>query len=106
MTGQDDENPLVVSITALMAISGVAAMRIVLGYDYRHWAVAYLAMGLTASIRRTSAGSGFSAWSALRGVACLVAGLYASQLMGYPMDSLGSPLRLPDELEVAVDRLR
>ena len=105
MVGRDVENPLVVMTTALMAISGVVAMRTLLGMDHLHWAVAYLAMGLTASIRRTSGGNDCSAWSALRGVACLLAGLYACQLMGYPVDSYRPSTWMPEDVAVAITRL-
>ena len=100
------EQPLVVVLTCLLAILGVMALRIVLRLDYQLWSVAYLAMALTAAIRRTSAGTDYSTLSALRGVACLVFGLYLTQTLGYPGSSYRSADLVPEELVANINRFR
>ena len=106
MGRRDAEDLLVVTLTVLLAIFGVAALRTLVGLDYHHWFVAYLAMGLTASIRRTSDGVGCTMGSVLRGVACLLAGLNACQSMGYTVGSFRPSLWLPEEVVMAIARLR
>jgi hypothetical protein len=90
------ENPWVVIGTCLLAVVGVMAIRVILGLDFRFWGAAYLAMGLTASIRRTSEGSDCTTWSALRGIGCLVFGLQATHWLGYPENSLRSVALVPE----------
>jgi hypothetical protein len=106
MGRRDSENLLVVTLTVALAISGVAALRALVGLDYHHWCAAYLAMGLTASIRRTSDGIDCTMWSALRGVASLLAGLCACQSMGYTVGSFWPSAWLPEEVVMAIARLR
>jgi hypothetical protein len=100
------EDPLVVTLTCLLTILGVMALRIGLRLDYQLWSVAYLGMALTASIRRTSRGNDCSTLSALRGVACLVVGLYMTHSLGYPMSSFHQPDLVPEELVANINRFR
>ena len=100
------EDPLVVTLTCLATVLGVMVLRIVLRLDYQLWSMAYLAMGLTAAIRRTSSGNDCSTLSALRGVACLAIGLYATQKLGYPGGSYHSADLVPEELVANINRFR
>ena len=106
MRSDREEDPLVVTLTCLLTILGVMALRIGLRLDYQLWSVAYLGMALTASIRRTSRGNDCSTLSALRGVACLVVGLYVTQSLGYPGSSFHQPDLVPEELVANINRFR
>lgn len=106
MRREHEESPLVAVAAVLMAVGGVVAMRCLLGMGYHRWAVVYMAMGLTASIRRTSAGNDVSTWSALRGLACLMVGLWACRWLGYPIGSLMPQPWAPDELTEAIAQFR
>ncbi len=105
MNREHAENLLVVTLSALMAIAGVAALRVLLGLDYHSWGLAYLAMGMTASIRRTSKGINWTTWSMLRGLICLMGGLYACQLMGYPMGPVRPERWVPEDVVMAIARV-
>jgi hypothetical protein len=100
------ENWLVVILSMLMAIAGVAALRVLLGLNHHSWGVAYVATGMTASIRWTSKGVGWTSWSVLRGVICLMGGLYACQLMGYTMGPVRPVRWVPEEVMVEIGRVR
>jgi hypothetical protein len=102
MASDRAENRLVVVLSCLLAIVGVMLMRISLNMDLRVWAVAYLSMGLTASIRRTSHGTSFTTLSAIRGFMCLVIGLFVTDKLGYHSVSLASARMLPEELLTAL----
>ena len=106
MASERAENQWIVATTCLLAILGVILLRTTLGLNYQVWFMAYLAMGLTASIRRTSAGNTFSVWSALRGIGCLVIGLYLTRRLGYHGISYCSAALVPNELIDAFDRVR
>ena len=106
MASGRSENLLVVTITCLLAVGGVVLLRVGLGLGYQHWASAYLAMGLTASIRRTSAGTDSTVGSALRGFGCLLLGLYASELLGYPAAWRVPPELIPGEVAAALAGIR
>ncbi len=92
------ENGWVVICTCLLAVLGVMAMRYYLGLDFRLWPVFYLAMGLTAAIRRTSEGSDCTIGSTFRGIACLALGLYATQWLGCPSTSYQSVALVPEDV--------
>jgi hypothetical protein len=100
------ENHWLVIGTCLLAILGVMMMRISLGLDFRFWAGAYMAMALTAAVRRTSEGSDYTVWSALRGFACLFLGLYATQWLGCPEPSYRSVALFPEEFLEAIVAIR
>ena len=100
------ENRWLVIGTCLLASIGVMAMRVVLGLDFRYWSGAYLAMGLTAAIRRTSEGSDCTIWSTFRGIGCLIVGLYATQWLGWPGTYYHSVALVPEEVLEAMVAIR
>lgn len=102
MRRRDAENPLVVMLTASMAIVGVVALRGLMTMDFRHWALAYVAMAMTAAVRRTQAGIDCSSWSLLRGLACLMVGLYTCRWLGYPMNLSLPTDWVPEEVAMAL----
>jgi hypothetical protein len=106
MTRDRLENPCVVVGSCLLAVLGVMAMRYYLGLDFRFWSGIYLAVGLTASIRRTSEGSSCTILSAFRGIGCLVLGLYATQWLGCPSTSYQSVALVPEDVVEAVVAIR
>jgi hypothetical protein len=67
MNREHAENWLVVTLSVLMAIAGVAALRVLLGLNHHYWGLAYVATGMTASIRWTSKGVGWTSWSCCEG---------------------------------------
>jgi hypothetical protein len=100
------ENPWVVVGACLLAVAGVMSIRVILGLDFRFWSGVYLAMGLTAAIRRTSEGSDCTAGSALRGIVCLFLGLHATEWLGYPGNSYHSIALVPEEFLEAMHAIR
>lgn len=106
MVHDQNEDPWIVTVTCLLAVLGVVFLRAGLSLDYRWWFAAYVAMGMTASIRRTSAGNGFSVWSGIRGIACLIIGLYAIQRLGYFGISYHTAALVPGDLIEAFDRVK
>jgi hypothetical protein len=81
---QDDENLLVILVSCVMAIIGVMTMRVVLKLDFQSWALIYIAAASTAAVRWTMHGANLSVWSILRAAGCLMIGLTAIQIAGYP----------------------
>jgi hypothetical protein len=99
------ENGWVVIGACLLAVLGVMAIRVILRLDFRLWPVFYLAMGLTAAIRRTSEGSDCTIFSALRGIVCLILGLHAAEWLGYPGASYRSIVLVPEGCLKALEAL-
>jgi hypothetical protein len=84
MSNKREENLLVATLSCVLAIMGVMLMKIVLKLDYQTWSIVYMAAAATAAVRWTSRGASVSVGSALRAGACLVIGLFAIRLAGYP----------------------
>jgi hypothetical protein len=84
MRKQGEESLLVATLSCMLAVIGVMVMRMVLKLDFQSWAAVYIAAASTAAIRWTSAGTSLSIGSGFRAIACLVIGMFAIKLAGYP----------------------
>jgi hypothetical protein len=105
MKKQHEENLLVATLSCLLAIIGVMMMRMVLKLDFQTWSAVYLAAAATAAIRWTSAGASLSIGSGFRAVFCLVIGLSAIKLAGYPgAASFQTASLVPHEIMEALGR--
>jgi len=103
MKKRSEENLLVAIMSCMMAIIGVMTMRVVLKLDFQSWALVYVAAASTAAIRWTLAGATLSVGSLIRAAGCLMIGLYAIKLAGYPgAASFQTATLLPNEIKDAL----
>jgi hypothetical protein len=81
---RDEESPLVIFVSCVLAIIAVVTLRVVLKLNFQSWALVYIAAASTAAIRWTMVGANMSVFSILRAFGCLMIGLTAIQFAGYP----------------------